>query len=53
MSPRLMIRQLTIKYTETNNTRPLIKSYGTWSHIKHSATKNYHLEEKQLDTSGF
>lgn len=48
-----MIRQLTISYTKIDGTKPLIKSYRTRTYIKYGATKNYHLEEKQLSASGF
>lgn len=32
----------------TNDIKLLIKSYETWTHIKHSITKNYH-SKKWLD----
>ena len=32
----------------TNSTKLLIKSYKTWTIIKHGILKSYYLEEKQL-----
>lgn len=38
---------------ETDSARLLIKSYGTWTYIKHGVMKNYHPEERQLVISGY
>ena len=39
------MKQLTIQYTGTNSARPLMRSCGTWTHIKHSAMKNHYSKE--------
>lgn len=52
MSSKLTIRQLTIYYTRIDDVRLLTKSCRTYTYIKYSVIKNYHLKEMLLDISG-
>lgn len=38
---------------KTDDARPLTKSCGIWTNIKHSTRKNYYPKEKLLDASEF